>query len=237
MKKKLVKSEEPTQSSPYKYNSEIHFSADGNHYVGDLTIPTYARMIVIFSHGIGSSRHSVRNHKVAYYLNKRGVATLLVSLETVDQSLFSHGHKIQYLVDHLRAITRWVRHNTLTHTLAIAYFGASTGAAIALAAAAHEKGIVSGVVCRGGRPDLAMEELRRVQIPVLLIVGSNDPEGLELNEWAAAHLGRAGEIMVIEGASHLFEERRKLKEVAFITADWLDKVLKKQEEQPVVMAH
>lgn len=233
MKKQQVKTEEPGQAPMYRYNGEIHFTADGNHYVGDLVIPPHARMIVLFSHGIGSSRHSVRNHKVAYYLNKQSIATLLVSLETVDQSLFSHGHRLGYLVDHLRAITRWVRHNSLTHTLSISYFGASTGAAIALAAAAHEKGTVAGVICRGGRPDLALDELRKVQIPVLMIVGSEDGEGIELSEWAASHLGRAGEVIIVNGASHLFEERGKLKEVARLSSEWLAKVLKKEEELPM----
>lgn len=236
MKKKQIKLPEPGQTPLFRYEGEVRFSADGNHYVGDLVIPMHARMIVIFSHGIGSSRHSVRNHKVAHYLNKHQIATLLVSLETVEQQLFSHGHKIQYLVDHLRAITRWVRHSTLTHTLNIAYFGASTGAAIALAAAAHEKGIVSGVICRGGRPDLAMDDLKKVQLPVLLVVGSDDTEGIELNEWAALHLGRAGEVVIVEGASHLFEERGKLKEVARITSAWLNQVMKKEEEAPVSVA-
>jgi len=222
MKKKTIpgKEVEPDQASFYRYNGEIHFTADGTSYVGDLVIPVAARFIVIFSHGIGSSRHSVRNHKVAHLLNKKKIATLLVSLDKVEESLFNHGHSIQYLVNHLRAITRWVRHDSLTHHLAIGYFGASAGAAVALAAAAHEKGIVSAVVCRGGRPDLAMTELDKVDMPVLLLIGSKDDDGIAMNEWAAEHLHSHAEIKIIDGASHLFEEKGKLREVADIASDW-----------------
>ncbi|MFI5135276.1 MAG: dienelactone hydrolase family protein [Chitinophagales bacterium] len=233
MKKQITvnpREEENTKES-YKYNGEIRFTADGSIYVGDLVIPTHARTIIIFSHGIGSSRHSVRNHKVAHYLNKKNIATLLVSLEKVDESLFRHGLSIEYLVDHLRAITRWVHHNLLTHHLAIGYFGASTGAAIALAAAAHEKGTVDAVVCRGGRPDLAMEELEKVSMPVLLIVGSEDKEGIALNEFASEHLNTQKELRIVDGASHLFEERGKLKVVANLAADWYHTHLLEEHER------
>lgn len=223
-------------ASTFRYNGEIHFTADGSSYVGDLMVPMHARFIVIFSHGIGSSRHSVRNRKVAHFLNKKNIATLLVSLEKVEESLYIHGHSIQYLVDHLRAITRWVHHDSLTHHLAIGYFGASTGAAVALAAAAHEKGTVSAVVCRGGRPDLALEELGKVDIPVLFLVGSRDKEGLALNEWASEHLHCYNETKIINDASHLFEERGKLKEVADIAAEWFRDYLPGKHEKTLETA-
>jgi len=233
MKKQITfnTQEEINADESFKYNGEIRFTADGSSYVGDLVIPIHARTIVVFSHGIGSSRHSVRNHKVAHYLNKKNIATLLVSLEKVDDSLYRHGLSIDYLVDHLRAITRWVHHNMLTHHLAIGYFGASTGAAVALAAAAHEKGTVGAVVCRGGRPDLAMEDLEKVGMPVLLIVGSEDKEGVAINELALEHLKTLKEIKVVNGATHLFEERGKLKIVADLAAEWFHSHLLVEHER------
>jgi dienelactone hydrolase len=168
----------------------------------------------------GSSRHSIRNTRVAHYLNEQNIATLLVSLETIDESLMHHGRSIQYLVDHLTAVTKWVRKSPLTRDLNVGYFGSSTGAAVALAAVARGKKFADTVVCRGGRPDLVIEELHKVQIPVLLIVGADDKEGIALNELAFDHLKCRKEMKIVQGASHLFEEKGKLKEVALMAGKW-----------------
>jgi pimeloyl-ACP methyl ester carboxylesterase len=189
---------------------------------GDLIIPRQAGAIVIFSHGSGSSRHSPRNQFVARALNDRGIATLLVDLltEREDQD-YARRFDIKLLTNRLIAVTRYVKSMKESRALPIGYFGASTGAASALRAAAQlAESIPTVVVSRGGRPDLAEDALDRVTSPTLLLVGALDKDVLELNQYAYSKLQCEKELKVIPGAGHLFEEPGKLKEVAFLAAEW-----------------
>jgi putative phosphoribosyl transferase len=194
--------------------------------VGTLTIPQQAGGIVLFVHGSGSSRHSPRNRFVAETLQAKGIATLLFDLltaseEFLDQRTASLRFDIDLLTRRLVGATGWTKCNPLTQDFRVGYFGASTGAAAALAAAARLQQSVSAVVSRGGRPDLAGDALGFVRAPTLLIVGGRDETVLELNRLALAQL-RCPEkrIVVVPGATHLFEEPGTLEEVARMAADW-----------------
>ena len=190
---------------------------------GDIAIPDNATGIVIFSHGSGSSRFSPRNRHVAEMLQRAGFATLLLDLLTVEEDRdYDNRFEIGLITERLIAATRWIRESALTKELAIGYFGASTGAAAALAAAAHFGDAISSVVCRGGRPDLAKEHLHKVKAPVLLIVGGLDLPIIQMNKAAYLYLNCIRELIVVPGASHLFEEQGKLEEVGRITAAWFD---------------
>lgn len=187
---------------------------------GDLMIPPEARALIVFCHGSGSSSHSVRNQMVASYLRKQGFATLLFDLLTAEEDQYaSNRFNTDLLAQRLMSATLWVERQPEVQQAPLGYFGASTGAAAALLAAAQLPQ-VQAVVSRGGRPDLAAAALPRVQAAVLLIVGGNDPEVLRLNERAAARLRCTYELTVIPGATHLFEEPGKLTQVALLTADW-----------------
>ncbi|MEU5995325.1 dienelactone hydrolase family protein [Spirillospora sp. NPDC047418] len=199
---------------------------------GDLSIPDGATGVVLFAHGSGSSRLSPRNRAVAEGLNAAGIGTLLIDLLTqhedeVDRVTAALRFDIELLTLRLiGAIDRLADGlESAPHTagLPIGLFGASTGAAAALAAAAARPRI-GAVVSRGGRPDLAGPSLPRVQAPVLLIVGGRDPEVLALNEKAAEHLDRS-EIHIVSGATHLFEEPGALEEVTMQAADWFNRNL------------
>ncbi len=191
---------------------------------GSLVIPETAKGIIVFAHGSGSSRHSTRNKKVASALQEAGFATLLFDLltEGEDQD-FDNRFDIDLLAERLIGVTDWLKTEEQTGDLAIGYFGASTGAAAALRAAAELGDIVRAVVSRGGRPDLAAPMLSSVVSPTMLIVGSLDAEVLELNEQAFATLRAEREIRIVEGADHLFEEPGKLEEVAKLALAWFDK--------------
>jgi putative phosphoribosyl transferase len=188
---------------------------------GILTLPPRPAGVVLFAHGSGSSRFSRRNRFVADTLVRANIGTLLFDLLTEGEAA-DRGNvfDIQLLADRLRAATAWIRARAATATLPLGYFGASTGAAAALVAAAAEGATVAAVVSRGGRPDLAGDALRRVRAPTLLIVGGADADVLELNGTALTELGGHGEMVVVPHATHLFEEPGALEEVARLAVDW-----------------
>ncbi len=193
---------------------------------GTLSLPKGAKGIVVFAHGSGSSRHSPRNLHVAEVLQSRRIATLLFDLltpqeEAVDQRTAELRFDISLLSARLVGATKWLEQSTATSHLIIGYFGASTGAAAALVAAAQLPDKIAAVVSRGGRPDLAADALEKVQASVLLIVGGRDETVLTMNRQALARLRcQNKQLVVIPGATHLFEEAGKLEQVAGIAADW-----------------
>ena len=186
---------------------------------GNLNLPEGARAVVLFAHGSGSSRFSSRNRYVARVLNEAKLATLLIDLltseeEAIDQRTAHLRFDIRLLAGRLVSATDWLTQNVDTRHLSIGYFGASTGAAAALVAAAERPEVVHAVVSRGGRPDLAGAALPRVRAPTLLIVGGDDVQVIELNRAALALLRCEKQLVIIPGASHLFEEPGALDEVA-----------------------
>ena len=192
---------------------------------GDLSVPMAAKGAVLFAHGSGSSRHSPRNRYVADLLNEGGLATLLIDLLTpdeqeVDLQTALLRFDIPFLARRLQTITEWLSRHPEVRDLKLGHFGASTGAAAALAAAAELPRLVSAVVSRGGRPDLAGAALPRVQAPTLLIVGGADPVVFDLNSQAIALLRCEKQMEIIPGASHLFEEPGALKKVSTLARDW-----------------
>ncbi|HXG12824.1 MAG TPA: dienelactone hydrolase family protein [Gemmataceae bacterium] len=197
---------------------------------GNLGLPERARGVVLFAHGSGSSRHSPRNRFVARVLREAGLATLLIDLltadeEAVDQYTAQLRFDIGLLAQRLVGATDWLLQNRETAGLPIGYFGASTGAAAALVAAAERPDAVAAIVSRGGRPDLAGPALSRVRAPTLLIVGGNDIPVIGLNEEALAQLTTEKRLVIVPGASHLFEEPGALEEVARLAADWFGRYL------------
>lgn len=201
----------------------LRIPADDVHIEGMLELPADARGLVLFAHGSGSSRHSPRNNHVARVLHAHGTGTLLLDLLTLTEDLdYQTRFDIPLLTHRLLLATGWVlQHTPSSRHLPIAYFGASTGAAAALQAAAALGTDILAVVSRGGRPDLAgHHDLARVKSPTLLLVGGADTEVLELNREAFAHLHCEKELAVIPNATHLFEEAGALDEVALQAAAW-----------------
>jgi putative phosphoribosyl transferase len=197
---------------------------------GNLSLPERARGIVLFAHGSGSSRHSPRNRYVARVLNEAKLATLLVDLltpdeEAVDLRTAHLRFDIGLLAGRLVGVTDWLTQYPDTRELRIGYFGASTGAAAALVAAAQHPDAVGAIVSRGGRPDLAGPALARVRAPTLLIVGGNDFEVVELNRRAFALLRCEKQLEIVPGATHLFEEPGALEEVARLAREWFKRYL------------
>ena len=198
--------------------------APGLRLAGDLRLPEPAAGLVMFAHGSGSSRLSPRNRQVAEVLNEASFATLLFDLLTTEEELDrAKVFDIGLLAERLLAVTRWAQGEEELRRLPISYFGASTGAAAALRAAAHLGAEIRAVVSRGGRPDLADESLEEVASPTLLIVGGADRQVLELNERAARLLRCAHEVAIVPGATHLFEEPGALERVAGLAADWFSR--------------
>lgn len=190
---------------------------------GNLRLTKNSKGIVLFSHGSGSSRLSVRNNYVANLLLKEGFSSLLFDLLTTEEdTIYENRFNIQLLTDRLLKVTEWVRKNKDTKHLSIGYFGASTGAASALSAAAKLGTVIKAIVSRGGRPDLAMEVLNDVKAPTLLLVGGNDTTVIELNKKAQSKIKCICELKIIEGATHLFSEHGKLELVAEHTSNWFD---------------
>jgi putative phosphoribosyl transferase len=190
-----------------------------------LAIPEKARSIVLFAHGAGSSRHSPRNQFVAQRLQEAGLATLLLDLLTEDEERIDMytgrlRFDIPFLAGRLDAATGWVLSHEQTSGFDIGYFGASTGAAAALVASVQRPESVRAIVSRGGRPDLAMNVLPEVKPPVLLLVGGLDVEVIEMNRRAAKKLTTEHDLVVVPGASHLFEEPGKLEVVADLARAW-----------------
>jgi dienelactone hydrolase len=196
----------------------------------DLSLPEGARGIVLFAHGSGSSRLSLRNRHVAQLLNQAKLATLLVDLltseeEAVDLRTAQLRFDIGLLAERLVGVTDWLARAPETLHLGIGYFGASTGAGAALVAATQRPEAVGAVVSRGGRPDLAGSALPRVRAPTLLIVGGNDVQVIALNRAALAQLHCEKQLVIVPGATHLFEEPGALDQVALLARDWFERHL------------
>jgi putative phosphoribosyl transferase len=191
----------------------------------DIVVPQQARGLVLFAHGSGSSRFSPRNRYVAGQFQHAGLATVLADLltpaeEQADARTGQMRFDIGLLAVRLTALGDWLAGQEATAALVLGLFGASTGAAAALVAAAARPAQVRAVVSRGGRPDLAAQVLPRVHQPVLLIVGEKDPAVLELNRQAMQKLAGETELVIVPGASHLFEEPGALEHVAQLARDW-----------------
>jgi putative phosphoribosyl transferase len=209
---------------PAEIKSSLHIPVGDIVLPAELIIPYEARGLVLFVHGSGSSRFSSRNMFVAERLRERLFGTLLFDLLTAkEDEVYSTRFDISLLTQRLTEVTRWVERYSLSKGLPLAYFGASTGAAAALKAAAVFGDKISAIVSRGGRPDLAMDVLPKVNSPVLLIVGSLDSDVITLNQMALKKIGsNQKELEIISGASHLFEEPGKLERVASLAGDWFE---------------
>lgn len=197
---------------------------------GHLVVPEASHGLVMFVHGSGSSRSSPRNRYVAEVLNEGGLATLLFDLLTLDEESVDTrtGHlrfDIGFLATRVADATRWATANATTSRLRIGYFGASTGAAAALVAAAEFPDIVHAVVSRGGRPDLAIYAIPRVKAPTLLVVGGDDVAVLGMNRKALAHFRAEAKLEIVPRASHLFEEPGTLEAVARLARGWFQRRL------------
>ena len=208
----------------------VKIEADDAILDADLRVPDPVNGIVIFAHGSGSSRFSGRNRAVAGILEDAGFATLLLDLltrqeESVDQYTREHRFNIELLGRRVVAATDWAQQREDLHSLPVAYFGASTGAAAALIAAAARPDITRAVISRGGRPDLAGAALPRVQAPTLLIVGGNDAPVIALNQEAKDQMRTQVELEIVPGATHLFEEPGALEQVARLAKSWCRRYL------------
>jgi putative phosphoribosyl transferase len=207
--------------SPVATETDVEVVVGSARLPGTLTVPEATSGLVVFAHGSGSSRNSPRNRWVAALLNEAGFATLLFDLLTPsEQQDRSNVFDIDLLGRRLADATRWLSKQPAVQGLAIGYFGASTGAAAALWAAAEPDLTISAVVSRGGRPDLAADRLQQVKAPTLLIVGSHDLEVLELNRQVARYMQTACRVAVVAGATHLFEEPGTLRAAAELARDW-----------------
>ncbi len=203
-----------------------HIPLDSVSLEGALMIPAKAPGVVLFAHGSGSSRHSPRNKYVAGVLNTAGLGTLLIDLLTRDEdAVYETRFDIALLTRRLEAATQWLAKQPEAENLAIGYFGASTGAAAALQAAALLGPVIGAVVSRGGRPDLALPVLDRVSAPTLLIVGGRDELVIDLNQEAYERLRAVKQLVIVSGATHLFEEPGTLQEDARLASEWIKRHL------------
>ncbi|GAA5115855.1 dienelactone hydrolase family protein [Haloechinothrix salitolerans] len=208
----------------------VTIPSGGTELSGDLVVPADAVGAVVFAHGSGSSRFSSRNRAVARSLQDRRLATLLFDLldeneDRYDRQTARHRFDIDMLTPRLVRALEHVAGHAATAGLPIAAFGASTGAAVALRAAAQRPDLVRAVVSRGGRPDLAGDDLANVRAPTLLLVGERDPEVITLNQQAATQLSAEHELRVVPGATHLFEEAGALEQVADHAGEWFERHL------------
>jgi dienelactone hydrolase len=202
----------------------VIIESHGGELAGDLAVPAEPVGVVVFAHGSGSSRHSRRNRAVASTLQRSGFATLLLDLLTEDEErLDARTGRLRFDIDLLAtrvsSAVEQIRNHQDVRSLPMGLFGASTGAAAALVAAARDHSL-RAVVSRGGRPDLAGAALHRVQAPTLLIVGSRDEQVLELNRQARLQLAAVSSLEIVEGATHLFEEPGALTQVADLASTW-----------------
>lgn len=205
----------------------VEIPAGSVRLAGDLNLPTTAHGVVVFAHGSGSSRYSPRNRYVAHLLNQAGLATLLFDLLTRDEEALDVRtaelrFNIELLARRLVQATDWLVQQPQVKQMKIGYFGASTGAAAALVAAAEARHRLGAVVSRGGRPDLAGPALPRVQAPTLLIVGGQDFTVLDLNRQAMEQLHCQKRLEIVPGATHLFEEPGALEQVARLAREWFE---------------
>jgi len=200
----------------------VHIPVDGVTLEGALSIPGEATGLVLFAHGSGSSRFSPRNNYVASELRRVGLGTLLIDLLTrMEDQDYERRFDITLLTQRLVVVSKWLAEQPVTMSLSLGLFGASTGAAAALQAAAASPDRTKAVVSRGGRPDLAGKQaLTQVQCPTLLIVGGYDDVVIELNQQAYALLSCEKDLVIVPGATHLFEEAGTLEQVATLAADW-----------------
>jgi putative phosphoribosyl transferase len=209
-------------TDPPVRDQEVVVQTGAARLVGHLTIPEECAGLVVFAHGSGSSRHSPRNRFVAAVLNSAGLGTLLFDLLTPDEEFDRAAvFDIELLADRLGTVTQWLEAQPEAKGLRIGYFGASTGAGAALWAAAQPNSSIAAIVSRGGRPDLAGSKLDQVRAPTLLIVGGHDEVVLELNRQAQMQLRCESQLVVVPGATHLFEEPGALEEVSRLAGDWL----------------
>lgn len=214
----------------YRKNNRIQIKIEDIELKGEIIIPLKATSLVIFAHGSGSNYMSKRNETVAKTLHQKNIGTLLINLLTEQEDLqYRNRFDIELLTERLIKITDWVEKEESEKNLTIGYFGASTGAAAALNAAAKISNI-SAVVSRGGRPDLVSDQLSDVETPTLLIVGSLDYDVLKMNELAYNKLNCEKKLEVLQGATHLFEEHGMINKVAELAAKWFEKHL-----QPVLV--
>jgi len=205
----------------------VKISEGGVQLEGDLSLPPGTSRLVLFAHGSGSGRHSPRNRYVAEVLNRTGIGTLLFDLLTEEEDqIYETRFNIDLLTERLLLATQWWESQPSSKGFSLGYFGASTGAAAALMAAAEIGPKIGAVVSRGGRPDLALPRLARVRSPTLLIVGGEDDVVIELNREASEQLRGEKELVIVPGAAHLFEEPGKLEIVASLATEWFQKYLK-----------
>jgi pimeloyl-ACP methyl ester carboxylesterase len=210
---------------PTRSAEAVSIPAGGAQCEGDLRVPESASGLVIFAHGSGSSRFSTRNRSVASSLEAAGFATLLLDLLTPNEAVLDevtrkYRFDIEMLGERVIAASDWARGHAALKRLPIAFFGASTGAAAALIAAAERPARTRAVISRGGRPDLAGDALPRVQAPTLLIVGGDDAPVIELNQEAMQQMRATVRLEIVPGATHLFEEPGALEHVSRLASDW-----------------
>lgn len=219
---------------------EVRIPSDSVWLYGDLALPAGFRGVVLFVHGSGSGRHSTRNRQVAHRLQQAGIATLLFDLltaqeEQVDIHTLQHRFDIELLTRRIQDATAWAVSQPELQRVPVGYFGASTGSAAALISAARLGNQIAAVVSRGGRPDLAGPvALAAVTAPTLLIVGGNDNGVVGLNEQAFKYLRCEKQLAIVPGATHLFEERGTLEQVAELAAGWFSSHL--VGDQPALSA-
>ncbi|MHC2991448.1 DeoR family transcriptional regulator [Pontibacter sp. HJ8] len=219
----------------FLFKDSVQLALQRVQLTGDLAIPEGAKGLVVFSHGSGSSRLSSRNRFVAEHLQRSGFATLLFDLLTQEEDQRQESRfDIQLLTTRLIEAVNWIQHNPATRDLRIGFFGASTGAASALSAAAALGGdIIDAVVSRGGRPDLAGAVLADVQTPTLLIVGGLDEQVLALNIQAQEQMQCIKDLELVPDATHLFEEPGALEMAAQLATDWFRKYLGPGKQHPL----
>jgi pimeloyl-ACP methyl ester carboxylesterase len=206
--------------------TDMEIPVNDAHLTGHLVIPENSSALVIFSHGSGSSRFSPRNRYVAEMLNRKNIATLLTDLLTPEEDdHYENRFDMALLSDRLCEITRNMNRLPQLKGFSFGYFGASSGAAAALNAAAEMPDIIHGMVLRGGRPDLAPGSLKKIKAPTLMIVGGLDLPVIEINRQAAKQMNCIRKIVIVEGAGHLFEEADKLESVSSLASEWFERHL------------